>query len=150
MPQSLTAAQLVSSQELTFTVPTDRRAFARESTTEFGPSGESSTGSRRASTLDSAPGGLPSTVSEVEKSQLEEADTQQCVYVLLRPMVLEHACSGAVDVHVLGITAVATLECTSTGLKPNHESAAPDTHKHPFNITQGAACPLHAIPLLTV
>lgn len=100
MPQSLTAAQLVSSQELTFTVPTDRRAFARESTTEFGPSGESSTGSRHASTLDSAPGGLPSTVSEVEKSQLEEADTQQCVYVLLRPMVLEHACSGAVDVHV--------------------------------------------------
>lgn len=79
VPQSLTAAQLVSSHELTFTVPTDRRAFARESTTDLGPSGESSTGSRRVSTLDSAPGVLGSAVSEVEQQQIEVPPAHQCV-----------------------------------------------------------------------
>ena len=86
MPQALTAAQLISSQELTFTVPTDRQTFARESTTDLGPSGESSTGSRRVSTLDSAPGVLGSAVSEAEQQLLDMSQAERWV-----PCMLQHA-----------------------------------------------------------
>lgn len=82
VPQALTAAQLISSQELTFTVPTDRQTFARESTTDLGPSGESSTGSRRVSTLDSAPGVLGSAVSEAEQQLLDMSQAGRWVPAL--------------------------------------------------------------------
>lgn len=104
VPQSLTASQLVSSHELTFTVPTDRRAFARESTTDLGPSGESSTGSRRVSTLDNAPGVLASAVSEVEQQQMEVSPAHRCA--------TEFAAAGVACWYVSTCVGICSKSCT--------------------------------------